>query len=426
VDYNNSMEDDKIGFDEFIERWHSELNAAWDALPENTRKGLGGVLNLLPEDMKGWRSLIDQAIQHIQQAAGSKHSVVIIGPVNAGKSTLYNQFIRSKGDQAEVSAIPGTTRVTQLADAGIFTIVDTPGADAPGVVGDVEKEHALEAARASDVLILLYDGIHGIRSPEQTLYDEIQNLGKPFVVVLNKLDLVKKEKPVVIGKAAAALGIQSDEIIPISAKEGDGVEKVMLAIAKSEPGIVAALGAALPEYRWKLTQAAITRAASTSAAIAITPLPFLDFFPLVGVQASLVLTIARIYTYRITFARARELIFTFGLALLGRTLFYELSKLGGPPGWLLAAAVAAGTTTAMGYAAAIWFERGEKLSRKSMQRISKGIASTVIDRLKSFGKRRPSKVTLRERIQETLEESPELASTLENREIEDDTISSKS
>jgi small GTP-binding protein len=426
VDYNNSMEDDKIGFDEFIERWHSELNAAWDALPENTRKGLGGVLNLLPEDMKGWRSLIDQAIQHIQQAAGSKHSVVIIGPVNAGKSTLYNQFIRSKGDQAEVSAIPGTTRVTQLADAGIFTIVDTPGADAPGVVGDVEKEHALEAARASDVLILLYDGIHGIRSPEQTLYDEIQNLGKPFVVVLNKLDLVKKEKPVVIGKAAAALGIQSDEIIPISAKEGDGVEKVMLAIAKSEPGIVAALGAALPEYRWKLTQAAITRAASTSAAIAITPLPFLDFFPLVGVQASLVLTIARIYTYRITFARARELIFTFGLALLGRTLFYELSKLGGPPGWLLAAAVAAGTTTAMGYAAAIWFERGEKLSRKTMQRISKGIASTVIDRLKSFGKRRPSKVTLRERIQETLEESPELASTLENREIEDDTISSKS
>jgi small GTP-binding protein len=425
VDYNNGMEDEKIGFDEFIERWRSELNAAWDALPENTRKGLVGVLHLFPEDMKGWRSLIDQAIEHIRQAAGSKHSVAIIGPVNAGKSTLYNQFIRSKGDRAEVSAIPGTTRVTQLADAGIFTIIDTPGADAPGVVGDVEKERALEAARGSDVLILLYDGIHGIRSPEQVLFDEIVKLGKPFVVALNKMDLVKKEKPVVIGKAAAALGIQSDEIIPISAKEGDGVEKLLLAIAKSEPGIVAALGAALPEYRWKLTQAAITRAASTSAAIAITPLPFLDFFPLVGVQASMVLTIARIYAYRITFARARELVVTFGMALLGRTLFYELSKLGGPPGWLLAAAVAAGTTTAMGYAAAIWFERGKKLSRKTMQRISKGIASTVIDRLKSLGKRRPSKVTLRERIQETLEESPELTSTFKDREIEEDPISSE-
>jgi small GTP-binding protein len=419
------MEDEKIGFDEFVERWHSELNEAWDALPENTRKDLVGVLDLFPEDMKGWRSLIDQAIEHIRQVTGSKHSVVIIGPVNAGKSTLYNQFIRSKGDRAMVSAIPGTTRVTQLADAGIFTIIDTPGADAPGVVGDVEKERALEAARGSDVLILLYDGIHGIRSPEQVLFDEIVKLGKPFVVALNKMDLVKKERPVVIGKAAAALGIQSDEIIPISAKDGDGVEKLLLAIAKSEPGIVAALGAALPEYRWKLTQAAIARAASTSAAIAITPLPFLDFFPLVGVQASMVLTIARIYAYQITFARARELVVTFGMALLGRTLFYELSKLGGPPGWLLAAAVAAGTTTAMGYAAAIWFESGEKLSRKTMQRISKGVASTVIDRLKSLGKRRPSKVTLRERIQETLEGSPELTSTVEDRDVEEDPNSSE-
>jgi small GTP-binding protein len=425
VDYNNGMKDKKIGFDEFIERWHSELNAAWDSLPEDTRKGLAGILQLFPEDMKGWRSLIDQAIEHIRQAAGSKHSVAIIGPVNAGKSTLYNQFIRSKGDRAEVSAIPGTTRVTQLADAGIFTIIDTPGADAPGVVGDVEKERALEAARESDVLILLYDGIHGIRSPEQVLFDEIVKLGKPFVIALNKIDLVNKDRPVVIGKAAAALGIQSDEIIPISAKDGDGVEKLLLAIAKSEPGIVAALGAALPEYRWKLTQAAIARAASTSAAIAITPLPFLDFIPLVGVQASMVLTIARIYAYRITFSRARELVVTFGMALLGRTLFYELSKLGGPPGWLLAAAVAAGTTTAMGYAAAIWFERGEKISRKTMQRISKGIASTVIDRLKFLGKRRPSKVTLRERIQETLEETPELTSALEDRDMEEDPISSE-
>ena len=76
------MEDEKIGFDEFIERWHSELNEAWDALPENTRKGLVGVLHLFPEDMKGWRSLIDQAIEHIRQATGSKHSVAIIGPVN--------------------------------------------------------------------------------------------------------------------------------------------------------------------------------------------------------------------------------------------------------------------------------------------------------------------------------------------------------
>jgi small GTP-binding protein len=419
------MDDEKIGFDEFIDKWHTELNEAWEALPDNTRKGLMGVFNFLPEDMKGWRSLIDQTIEHIRQAAGSKRSVTIIGPVNAGKSTLYNQLIRRKGDRAEVSAIPGTTRHSQQADAGIFTIIDTPGADAPGVVGDVEKERAMEAARGSDVLILLYDGTHGIRSPEQVLFHEIEKLDIPFVVALNKMDLIKKERSIIIGRAAAYLEIQSDDLIPISAEKGDGIEKLLVAIAKCEPGIVAALGAALPEYRWKLSQAAIAKAASTAAAIAITPLPFLDFFPLVGVQSSLVLTIARIYTYQITFARARELVATFGLALLGRTLFYELSKMGGPPGWLLAAAVAAGTTTAMGYAAAIWFERGEKISRQTMQRISKAIASTVIDRLKSFGKRRPQKRSLRERIQETLEETPELTDSLESRLTEENNTTSK-
>jgi len=414
VDYNKDMEQKKMNFDEFIDRWRSELDASWDTLPEPTRKGLMGVLNFLPGDMKGWRSLIDRAIEHIHQAAGSKHSVAIIGPVNAGKSTLYNQFIRSKGDRAEVSAIPGTTRVSQQADAGIFSVIDTPGADAPGVVGDVEKGRALEAAKGADVLILLFDATHGIRPPEQILFEEIKKLNKPFIVALNKMDLLKKERAVMIGKGAAALGIESSELIPISAEKGDGVERLLLAIAKSEPGIVATLGAALPEYRWKLTQAAITRAASTSAAIAITPLPFLDFFPLVGVQTSLVLTIARVYAYRITLSRARELVVAFGMGLLGRTLFYELSKIGGPPGWLLAAAVAAGTTTAMGYATAIWFERGERLSRKTMRGISRGIATTVMDRLKSLGKRRPKKATLRERIQETLEESPDWTDSIKD------------
>lgn len=413
------MDGDKIGFDEFIERWRSELSSAWEALPEGTRKSLTGAFKLLPEDMKGWKTLIDQAIDHLRLAAGSKHTVTIIGPVNAGKSTLYNQFIRTKGDRAKVSAIPGTTRYSQEADAGIFSVIDTPGADAPGVVGDVEKERALEAAKEADVLILLFDAVHGIRPPEQNLLKEIIKLDKPFIVALNKMDLMKKNRSAVIGKAAGALGIPSDQLIPISAEKGIGLEKLLLGIAKSEPGIVAALGAALPEYRWKLAQTAITKAASTAAAIAITPLPFLDFIPLVGIQAALVLAIARIYAYRITLSRARELVATFGMALLGRTLFYELSKFGGPPGWLLAAAVAAGTTTALGYASAVWFERGERISRKAVENISRTIASTLVDRLKLFGKRRPEKGTLRERIRESLEDAPELQRPMEENKSSD-------
>lgn len=413
MDYNRVMRDQESGFEEYINQWQEELESVWEALPKEKRERLSQALRMLPGDLKGWRGLIDQALEHVRQAVGSKHGVAIMGPVNVGKSTLYNQFVRMKNDLADVSPVPGTTRYSQEADAGIFTVIDTPGADAPGVVGEDEKERALQAAQCADVIVLLFDAMHGIREPEQRIFAEVNELGKPTIVALNKIDLLKKESPVVIGKAAGSLGIPSDQLIPISAKKGEGLEKVLLAIAKSEPGIVAALGAALPEYRWKLMQSTVMRTASTAAAIAVTPLPFLDFFPLVGVQAAMVLTVARIYAYKITLARARELVATFGLGLLGRTLFYELSKLAGPPSWLLAAAVAAGTTTAMGYAAAIWFERGERLSQHTLKRISRAVSETVIDRLKSLGKRRPKRVTLRESVHRSLEELPPLEQSQE-------------
>jgi small GTP-binding protein len=73
---------------------------------------------------------------------GDKRRVTIVGPANVGKSTLYNQLIRNAAGRAEVSAVPGTTRVSQTADAGLFAVVDTPGADAVGGVGEVEKERA--------------------------------------------------------------------------------------------------------------------------------------------------------------------------------------------------------------------------------------------------------------------------------------------
>jgi uncharacterized protein (DUF697 family) len=120
-------------------------------------------------------------------------------------------------------------------------------------------------------------------------------------------------------------------------------------------------------------------------------LPVIDFVPLVVTQSIMVVSIARIYNYKITPQRAAELVATFGLAFLGRTLFQELSKLGGLPGWLLSAAIASSTTVVMGYAAVRWFETGQKLSTEA---------------IKSLGKRKPGKKGLRESITQSLESSP--------------------
>jgi GTP-binding protein Era len=395
---------EKGQFSEFIGHWRQEIQSLWDELPKSVRTDMDRVLKELPIQRKEWRSLLERASEHLRLVTGDRHQVAIIGPANVGKSTLYNQIVLEPQDRALVSAVPGTTREIQAADLGLFNLIDTPGADAVGAVGQQEREKALAAAGEADVIVAMFDASHGIRPPEQELFQQLKLLDKPMIVVLNKMDLVKGERSSVIAKAAVDLGIESYQIVPVRANKGLGLDRVLTAVAKSEPGIMAALGAALPAYRWDLAQVAIGRAASTAAAIAITPLPFLDFIPLVGVQATMVLGISRIYKQKITLARARELILSFGLGLLGRTLFYELSKLGGPPGWLVGAAVAAGTTVAIGYAVTIWFERGVKLSNETLKRISRVVGEVLVERLRALGGRRPSRTNLQDRVRQALQE----------------------
>jgi uncharacterized protein (DUF697 family) len=227
-----------------------------------------------------------------------------------------------------------------------------------------------------------------------------------MIVVLNKIDLVRREARKVVERAALNLELELSQVVAISARDGTNVEKVLIAIAKTEPEIVAALGRALPQYRWRLAWTAITGAASTAAVIALTPLPIMDVVPLLAVQTSLVLGIARIYEYEITFERARELAVTFGLGFVGRTLFQEISKLGGPPGWLVSAAIASSTTVVMGYAAAMWFERGERVSGESLKTITRGLTRYLLEALRGLGQRRPGRRGLRERVSDALEQSP--------------------
>ena len=383
------------------------VHKIWEALGPNEKASFQSLLLGFPTDANLIKILVKLSTAQIRQAFGSKHRVVIVGPTNVGKSTLYNQFVQNKSDQAVVSPLPGTTKENQQADAALFTVVDTPGADAVGSVGEHEKDLALSASAEADFLVLVFDAVQGIKKTEQELFNEVSALKKPFVVVLNKIDLVpRKDLQAVISNAALNLGLEYDQIVPIVAKDGKNLGKVLLAIAATEPGMVAALGQALPEYRWQLAWQSIVRAASISAAIALAPLPVIDFVPLVVTQSVMVVSIARIYNYKITPRRASELVATFGLGFLGRTLFQELSKLGGLPGWLLSAAIASSTTVVMGYAAVRWFEKGEKLSSDALKKLTQGMTTTLLETLKSFGKRKPGQKGLRERITQSLESSP--------------------
>ncbi len=398
-------------FDDMLAQFPPEVQATvhniWEALGPNEQASFLSLLIGFPSDTNLVKLLVKLSTAQLRQAFGQKDRVAIVGPTNVGKSTLYNQLVQTKSDQAVVSPLPGTTTENQQADAALFTVIDTPGADAVGSMGVREKELALSAATDADFLILVFDAIQGIKKTEQELFNELSALKKPFVVVLNKIDLVpRKDLQAVISNAALNLGLERDQIVPIAAKDGKNIGKVLLAVAATEPEMVAALGQALPEYRWQLAWQTIVRSASISAAIALAPLPVIDFVPLVVTQSIMVVSIARIYKYKITPQRATELVATFGLGFLGRTLFQELSKFGGLPGWLLSAAIAASTTVVMGYAAVRWFEKGEKLSTEALKKLTQSMTTTLLDSLKSLGKRKPGQKGLRERITQSLENSP--------------------
>jgi GTPase len=380
--------------------------AVWDRLSPADRRAIEDIVEAFPSQGNLINLLLKLASGQMKMAFGNKRRVAIVGPTNVGKSTLYNQLVRRKEDRAEVSPLPGTTRNNQLADAGLFAIVDTPGADNPGEIGEREQEQALSAAANADFLVIMFDAIQGIKRAELDIYDRLAALGKPFVVVLNKIDLVRKEKDRVIEGASNTLHLHPDQIIPVVAKTGEGMEDVLIAIAVTEPEIVAALGQALPQYRWQLAWRSIVSGASAAAVIALTPLPMIDFIPLVATQSVMVLSIARIYNYEITVKRARELVATFGLGFLGRMIFQELSKLGGVPGWLLGAAIAASTTVVMGYAASVWFDTGERVSNDTLKRLSGDLTRAMLDSLRNLATKRPSKQSLKETIEQALQDLP--------------------
>ena len=382
----------------FNTQTRSLLQRAWQAVPEQQRKEIDSMLQGIPFNKNPLNSLIDLALMHSKAVLGAHKKVAILGPANVGKSTLFNQFVRAKLDQAEVSPIPGTTRVNKEADAGIFTMIDTPGADAVGSVGETEREHALAAARHADFLVLVFDAMQGVKQGELGLYNQLLALKKPFIIVLNKIDLAEKFRQSVIEKTADNLNVSPEQVIPISALKGEGIGQVTLAIIAADPAMTLALAEAMPQYRRKIAWRSITTAASLSAAIALTPLPVIDFIPLVAAQTGMVLTIARIYQYKLTAKRARELIGTFGLGMLGRVLFQQLSKFAAVPGWILSSAIATSMTVVMGYAAIEWFEKGERISNEKFHLLSRDLSQSLVQKLRELFKRRPSREQMKKAV----------------------------
>jgi hypothetical protein len=121
-------------FDDILSQFPAHVQVTvrkiWEELGPEEKASFQSLLVGFPSDANLVKIIVKSSTAQIRQAFGNKHRVVIVGPTNVGKSTLYNQLVQNKRDQAVVSPLPGTTTENQQADAALFTVVDTPGADA--------------------------------------------------------------------------------------------------------------------------------------------------------------------------------------------------------------------------------------------------------------------------------------------------------
>lgn len=172
------------------------------------------------------------------QSVADFHSgfISIVGSPNVGKSTLLNVLVGKK-----ISAVSDKPNTTRNRIVGIKTLpsaqlifLDTPGIHraAKGSLGKAMVQAAMAALGEADVILLMVD----VKSPfnKQDLY-VINNLPKPAILVLNKIDLIKKSMILNIINQSQQFHDKFLEVLAISALQADGMDDLIQTTVKYLP-----------------------------------------------------------------------------------------------------------------------------------------------------------------------------------------------
>ncbi len=160
--------------------------------------------------------------------------VSIIGRPNVGKSTLLNHLVGEK--IAIISDKPQTTRNNVLGiwngDGVQVVFTDTPGIHAPKTkLGEYMVKSAREAQQDVDAILLLVEPIDNIGRTEEQILSKLDKRDVPVILVINKIDTVRRDKLLpVITRYAERFSFAA--VVPISAKNDDGVEAVRQELVK--------------------------------------------------------------------------------------------------------------------------------------------------------------------------------------------------
>ena len=156
--------------------------------------------------------------------------ITICGRPNVGKSTLTNALVGEK--VAIVTNKPQTTRnrICGILNRGEsqFVFVDTPGLHkARTRLGDYMVNVVKESVADVDAVVLMVEPIPSAGEPEKQLIGRLKTLNCPAVLVINKTDTLEHKEKLLEVIAAYSRDFSFDAVVPISAKNKEGVEELL-------------------------------------------------------------------------------------------------------------------------------------------------------------------------------------------------------
>ena len=163
--------------------------------------------------------------------------VTLIGRPNVGKSTLMNYLIGQK--IAITSNKPQTTRnriqTVLTTEEGQIVFVDTPGIHkAKNKLGEYMVNVAERTLNEVDVVLWLVEPTTFIGAGEKHIADQLGKVKTPVILVINKVDMVKKEDILTFIDAYRKI-YDFAEIVPVSARNGDNTDELVKVILKYLP-----------------------------------------------------------------------------------------------------------------------------------------------------------------------------------------------
>ncbi len=161
----------------------------------------------------------------------------LIGRPNVGKSTLMNCLIGQK--IAITSNKPQTTRnriqTVYTSEEGQIVFLDTPGIHkAKNKLGNYMVGVAERTLSEVDVVLWLVEPTTYIGAGEQHIIEQLQKVKTPVILVINKIDTVKKEE-ILLFIDTYRKQMDFAEIVPVSALKGDGTDDLLSCIMKYLP-----------------------------------------------------------------------------------------------------------------------------------------------------------------------------------------------